>query len=408
MSTRILSARTVLAGPDLAAIDEGAVVVEGTRIGWVGPLGELPARYAEVPVQEYPGSTILPGLIDTHVHLGFDGGPDPVTRMRGQTDVQLLDVMRTAARTLAATGVTTVCDLGARGFLDLALKKELADRPGTGPRVLSAARPVTTREGHCWFMGGESETGIRDLEELVELHALMGADVIKVMSTGGTMTVTTRPWQAQFSLEGLRALVARAHALGLRVTAHAHGRPGIDNAVRAGVDKLEHCTFLTEERATLHDADLVARIVDQGIHVCPTLNVNSHELMSRRPGAAASIRAMYDAGVRLVAGTDAGIRNLPHDAYAEGLVTFTDLGVPAHEVLLMATVRAAESLGVADRVGTLAPGMAADLVVAPGDPTADVAVLRTVQRVVVDGADVVGSDVLTHRSPQPQPAAVMA
>lgn len=164
-----------------------------------------------VPTGRRPG--ILPGLVDAHVHLGFDGGPDPVARMRSATDAELLILMLRSARELLGAGVTTARDLGARSFLDVTVRDAVASGMARGPRMLCAGRPITVTGGHCWFMGAECDNA-QAVRTMVRLHHKMGVDVIKVMSTGGFMTIGSAPWFAQFTGDELAAGRAAA-ALGV-------------------------------------------------------------------------------------------------------------------------------------------------------------------------------------------------
>jgi imidazolonepropionase-like amidohydrolase len=158
----------------------------------------LPAEHLPLPRADYPGSTIMPGLIDSHVHLAFDGGPNPAARMRAETGEQQLMLMLRSARELLGVGVTTARDLGSRGYLAVAVRDAIAAGLARGPRLVVAACPITVTGGHCWFMGGEADSE-DDLRHLVRTHHKNGADLIKVMSTVGFMTSGSAPWYAQFT-----------------------------------------------------------------------------------------------------------------------------------------------------------------------------------------------------------------
>ena len=240
-------------------VTDGAVVVGQRVVEWVGPEAAVPAQYAARPRTDYPGATILPGLIDSHVHLGFDGGPDPVGRMRAETDAQQLVLMLRSARELLGVGVTTARDLGARAYLDVVVRDAIAAGLAPGPRMMVANRPVTVTGGHCWFMGGEADSE-DDLRRIVRTHHKHGADLIKVMATGGFMTGGSAPWYAQFSAEQLAVVVAEARRLDKPVAAHAHGLEGIRRAVEAGVTTIEHCSFVTETNERHFDERLADRI----------------------------------------------------------------------------------------------------------------------------------------------------
>jgi imidazolonepropionase-like amidohydrolase len=383
----VLTAPRVMTGDTTVA--DGAVVVGDRAVDWVGPAAALPAEYAALPRADYPDSTIMPGLIDSHVHLGFHGGPNPAARMRAETDEQQLIRMLHSARELLGVGVTTARDLGSRGYLDVVVRDAIAEGLARGPRMVVAACPVTVTGGHCWFMGGEADSE-DDLRRLVRTHHKHGADLIKVMSTGGFMTAGSAPWYAQFTVGQLAVIVEEARRVDKPVAAHAHGMEGIRRAVEAGVTTLEHCSFVTETNERRFDETLAALIAERGIAVCPTTNVNA-PYVSELTGMVVGehLVTMHEMGVRLIAGTDAGIDNTPHHQYVGGLEYLVKLGFRPADVLAMATTEAAAVLGVSAITGRLAQGYEADLIVVHGDPLADIAVLGRLRRVIARGRDYV-------------------
>jgi imidazolonepropionase-like amidohydrolase len=384
----VLTAPRVMTGSETVA--DGAVVLGDRLVSWAGRAQALPEEYGGLPRTDYPGATILPGLIDSHVHLGFDGGPDPAARMRAETDEQQLVLMLRNARDLLGVGVTTARDLGARSFLGVVVRDAIASGLARGPRLVVAGPPVTVTGGHCWFMGGEADSE-DDLRRIVRTHHKHGADLIKVMATGGFMTSGSAPWYAQFTTEQLAVIVAEASRVDKPVAAHAHGLEGIRRAVAAGVTTIEHCSWVTETNERFFDEPLAAEIAERGIVVCPTINVNAPyvtELTGITVGE--NVRRMWEAGVRIIAGTDAGIDNTPHHQYAGGLAAMVSLlGFSPADVIAMASTEAAAALGLGAVTGRLAPGYEADLIVVDGDPLADIAALGRLRRVVARGRDYV-------------------
>jgi imidazolonepropionase-like amidohydrolase len=383
----VLGAPRVITGSE--TVVDGVVVLRDQLLEWVGPAAALPDEYAGLARTDYPAATIMPGLIDSHVHLGFDGARDPVARMRAESDEQQLVLMLRNARDLLGVGVTTARDLGGRGYLSLVVRDAIAAGLARGPRLVAAGPPVTVTGGHCWFMGGEADTE-DDLRRIVRTQHKHGADLIKVMATGGFMTAGSAPWYAQFTAGQLAAVVEEARRVDKRVAAHAHGIEGIARAVEARVTTIEHCFFVTETNERCFSEPLAARIAERGIFVCPTINANAPyvvELTGIVPGE--YVKAMHDMGVRIIAGTDAGIDNTPHHQYAGGLEYLASLGFTPAQVLAMATTEAAAALGVERITGRLARGYEADLIVVDGDPLTDIAVLARLRRVIARGRDYV-------------------
>jgi len=307
--------------------------------------------------------------------------------MQAETDEQQLLLMLASARDLLGVGVTTARDLGARGYLDVVVRDAIASGLARGPRLVVAAAPITVTGGHCWFMGGEADSE-DDLRRLVRTHHKHGADLIKVMSTGGFMTTGSAPWYAQYTRRQLAVITEEAGRVDKPVAAHAHGLEGIRRAVEAGVSTLEHCSFVTETNERRFDEALAARIAERGIVVCPTVNVNAPYVVELTGIAVGEhLKTMHDMGVRIIAGTDAGVDNTPHHQYAGALEFFVTLGFSPAQVLAMATTEAAAALGVGAITGRLAPGYDADLIVVDGDPRTDIRAVGKLLRVIARGRD---------------------
>jgi len=356
----------------------------------IGGDGRIAGVESTVPdgldVVDLGGATLLPGLVDAHTHLVFDAGDDAVGRLDTVDDDALLDGARTAALTALEAGITTLRDLGDRGYVTMRLRDEFATEPGSGPQILAAGPPITTPRGHCWFLGGEAR-GADGVRAAVRERAERGADVIKVMASGGEITPGSRPWDAQFGLDELRAVVSEAHRLGLPATAHAHGAAAIANVAAAGFDSLEHCSFRTPDGAQA-DPVIIDALVQAGVTISATLGhrpdqpVPPHiaELIPRFSRVFHQVRA---SGARIVCSSDAGInRAKPHDVLPWGLSEMVDLlGYSTVEALRSATSTAADVCRVGDRKGRIAVGYDADLLAVDGDPVADIAAVRAVAAV---------------------------
>ncbi|MEX5720410.1 amidohydrolase family protein [Geodermatophilus maliterrae] len=374
--------------------DGTLVLVEGSRILGVEPV-TAPAPDG-CAVTDVPGGTLLPGLVDTHVHLCADGSPRALDQVP-ELDTTRLDAVVTAAeRATLRAGVTTVRDLGDHHWTVL----DRAGRDGERPTVVAAGPPITSPGGHCWSMGGET-SGIGALRRAVRERAERGAGVVKVMASGGLLTPGTDLTACQFTVEELRAVVDEAHRSGLPVTAHAHGLAAVERCVAAGVDGIEHCSCLTPSGVHLPPG-LAAALVAGGTDVCPTVGflpgVDPPPHVQARMAAAgttveghlAHVADLHRAGVTLLAGTDAGIGPAkPHGQVAYAVADLVGpCGVPLAEALTAATSRAARACGLGGRTGRLAAGYDADLLVADGDVTADLTALQRPRVVVTRGREV--------------------
>lgn len=384
----LITAGQVLTGVPGEVIQDGAVLFSEGRIEFVGPAAEVAVSEGVVR-RDFPRGTVLPGLIDCHVHLAFDASADVVAALQATDDLDLLLGMASRAGDLLAAGVTTVRDLGDRGGLALRLAAAIDAGKLPGPRILSAAAPLTAPGGHCWFLGGEV-SGEAQIRELVARNAGLGASVIKVMVTGGHLTPGGAGMaESQFTADDLALIVREARKHGLPVAAHAHGTQGITDAVAAGVSTIEHCTWLTDHGPEV-PAGVVADIVARGIRVSPALSRNwktfpqrfGEELTRTLLGEMARIEA---AGVRLAAGTDSGVPGARFGDYVGALEVFEYVGFSPAHVIELATTAAAEAIGLTGETGRLTPGLSADLLVVAGDPLSDLQALRAVSLVVARG-----------------------
>ena len=382
----VYTADAVWLGTEGSRIADGAVVVDGDRIAWVGPAADVPASHADAPRRHFAGSTILPGLIESHAHLSYDGREGTKRRSFARSAPNLVGVMIASGRELLSAGVTTVRDLGARDNLSVEVRDLVDEGVVRGPRMLVAGAQITTTGGHTWQNHARADSP-DELRKLVRTQHKAGVDLIKVNATGGFMTARSAPWFAQFSLEEMSAIVEEAHRLGKKVAAHAHGVEGIERAVAAGVDTIEHCTFVVEGSQIVPDLSIIDEIVAHGIHVCATATWNLPAMMRDNPDFQPPVRLMHERGVKLIAGNDAGIDGVPHRNYVGGLETSVILGVPTERVLIGATSLAAEALGLAGVTGELVTGASADLIVANGEPLTDISALRDLRFVLVRGEE---------------------
>jgi imidazolonepropionase-like amidohydrolase len=379
---QVVRAARLFDGRDL--VDDPTVVIDRGTVAAVG--GAVPG---DAEVIDLGDVTLLPGLVDAHQHLCFDGQGTLEEQVVGRTDDELLTRARENAQRALRAGITTIRDLGDRNFITLALR----DEPDL-PTILAAGPPLTVTGGHCWYLGGEV-AGREELLAAVAERKERGCDVVKVMVTGGALTPTFPMWASQFTADEVRAIVEAAHAAGLPVAAHCHGVEGTHSAVDAGVDTIEHCTFFTDEGRTVPDDGLIDRIVDAAIPVSASMGL--HPTVTPPPFVVANLNEMkrgfgqlHAKGGVVVVGTDAGVSpGKPHDILIHAAQDLASIALTPHDVLSRLTTVAATVCGVGERKGRIAVGYDADLVAFAGDPTTDLEALHQVSGVWRAGRQVV-------------------
>jgi imidazolonepropionase-like amidohydrolase len=386
----VLRAPRLLDGTGAPPVDAAALLISGGRVAYAGPAAGLPEG-ARAATLDFAGATLLPGLVDAHVHLVASGHPDLAAGLpRSEAERTIAAVVN--ARRQLESGVTLVRDLGAPG--DEAVLVGRAVEAGTiaGPRVVAAGPAVTMTGGHIPYLGRVTD-GPDAMRTAVRANLAMGARCIKVVATGGVLTPGVDPREPAYTQPELDALVEEAHRLGLTVAAHAIGEGGVAAALRAGVDSVEHGMFLDDAAIELFLAT--------GARLSATFSAPSGILGGpsvpewikdrARPAAEAqvrSFRAAVQAGVPAVAGTDAGTPDNPHGGVAREVAFMVEAGLDVLLAVKAATGEAADLLGVPDR-GVLRQGAAADVLVADGDVAADVGVLGRPAAVFQDGRRVV-------------------
>jgi imidazolonepropionase-like amidohydrolase len=368
------------------------VTIAGDTIASIGPApATMPAPSADTEVLDLSRYTIVPGLIDAHTHL--TSGPEYVG-IKGLT----LSVPRRAllgarnARATLEAGFTTVRNVGDfGGYADIALRDAIDAGDVPGPHMIVSGPALSISGGHCdvnelpfeWHAESDGVAdGIPAILHKVRENVKYGATVIKVCATGGVLSKGDDPRTSQFSLDEMRALVADAHRLGRKVAAHAHGGDGIKFAVEAGVDSIEHGSYIDDEA--------IAMMKKRGTYLVPTLylgdwlldnaeriHLPDYALAKARavlPEARKNVGHAIRAGVKVALGTDAAV--YPHGLNAHELAVYVKLGMTPLQAIQSATVAGADLLGWTDKVGTLDAGKWADLVAVEGDPTKDVTVLE--------------------------------
>ncbi|TCR72665.1 amidohydrolase family protein [Rhizobium sp. BK376] len=403
--TTLIRADRLIDGTGSAVVENAVLVIEEGKVVGVYP-SQAPDSVVspDAEILDFPGCTIMPGMIDTHVHLNMPGdGTLLETVVREPEGVLVATSAFTAQRALAA-GITTVRDLGASGTTVINLQRALELGHGVGPRILSCGQPITITGGHTWYFGGEAD-GIDGLRLKVRQMAKIGANFIKVMGSGGG-TVNTLSWRPAYNREEMRALADEAHALDRKIAVHCLCADSIDYAIDAGVDQIEHAGFITDSKGNQKYVPEVAeKLGKSGIPVTSTLAVGGSvvEIMTakkdRTPTEDAFLerwirmlddnlsqfRKLRDAGVSFVAGTDAGWRFTPFEGLPLELELMHRGGMTTMEAIVSGTGFAAKVIGIDDKVGTLTKGLAADVIVVGGNPLDNLGALRDLKLVIQGG-----------------------
>jgi imidazolonepropionase-like amidohydrolase len=386
--TRIRAARLV-DGRASAPIQDGAVLVEGSRIVSVGPANQVSAPPgAIVRERHYPGGTLMPGLIDVHAHLTFGtaGRSYEEVMSEDSDDLMLVRAVRNCQIHLKA-GITTIRDCGARNRTTLALREAAAHALFPSPRLLVSGPPITHTRGHFWWCNGEAD-GVDGVRQQARKLLDDGVDFLKIMASGGG-TKGTDQSRASYTADEIAAAVHEAHKDGKLTTAHCLSADGVANAVAAGIDQVEHINFIQPDGERRFDLRVAEQIVEQGIVVSPTIQTGYRQIERLRDKGGKSaddqarladleykletklsfVNRFRELGARIVMGTDA---IATFGDYTIGLELLARAGLSPMEVLKAATSVAAEAIGLGSVVGSLAVGKEADVIVVNGDPTRDV------------------------------------
>jgi imidazolonepropionase-like amidohydrolase len=374
-----------------------AIVIEGDKIVSIGPASESRTSAGE-RVIDLGNATVLPGLIDAHTHItsnpqfGYD-------RLSISIPREALIGAKNARITLLA-GFTTLRNVGADGYSDVALRDAINAGDVPGPRMIVSGPPLGITGGHCdnnllpseyHAVGGGVADGIEQVQHKVRENIKYGADVIKVCATGGVLSRGDDPNASQYTLEEMKAIVADAHRLGRKVAAHAHGAQGVIWASEAGVDSVEHGHLMNDAA--------IAALKKNGTYLVPTLYLldwhHEHAAETHMPAYAQvkmdlvsrvakdNARKAFQAGVKIGLGTDAAV--YPHGLNAHELAVYVSLGMSPLQAIQTATINDADLLGWSDKVGTIEPGKWADIIAVDGDPLQDVTTLQHVKFVMKGG-----------------------
>jgi imidazolonepropionase-like amidohydrolase len=402
---QVIFAGRLIDGTGAAVQHDRALYIEDGKITGIGPAGDTPS---DAKVVDLSGLCVLPGLIDCHVHLVFSHSDNALRDVLAEDDQQLLLRGVASARQALRTGITTVRDLGGRGGVTFRLRDAIDRGLIAGPRIFAAGSPITITGGHCNFLGREAddEAGVRSAARR-ELKS--GATCLKIMATGGRMTPGTNVGAAQYSVAEIRAAVDEARRAHVTLAAHAIGTAGIRNATAAGVNTIEHCSWLGPTAVVEFDESVARHMAEQGTAAVPTLspvklaseatsgNLSQgvREHIALRAEILGCLRRMAALGVSIVAGTDAGVAWTPFNSLPGELESLvSEVGFTPMQAIQAATGGAARALGLDGVLGALVPGTLADLVAVDGDPSVRIDDVRSVRRVIKGGKTVVENGVV--------------
>jgi imidazolonepropionase-like amidohydrolase len=378
-------------------LSDQAIVIEGDNIVSVGPASATPA--ADATTINLPNATVLPGLIDAHTHLTFN--PSFGYETLGISIPREALIGAHNARVTLEAGFTTVRNVGARGYSDVALRDAINAGDVPGPRMLVSGPALSITGGHCdndllpYDYHATSDgvaDGIENVQHKTREIIKYGADLIKVCATGGVLSKGDDPNASQYTLEEMKAIVADAHRLGRKVAAHAHGAQGVIWASEAGVDSVEHGHLMNDAA--------IATLKKNGTYLVPTLylidwqrenaakanlpDYTRHKMQIVSEAAKTNAKKAIEAGVKIGLGTDAAV--YPHGLNAHELAVYVSLGMTSLQAIQTATINDADLLGWSDKIGTLEAGKWADIIAVDGDPLQDVTTLQHVKFVMKGGA----------------------
>ena len=395
-------------------IEDAAVLVDGGRIVGVVRGAEIPTDWSGGETHDLGDVSLLPGFIETHVHMHFPAPLDYRDIARPEPAERLLIRATANMRRLLMSGATTARDTGSRDDVALAVRSALRDGVAPGPRLLVTGAPITTTGGHYWFLGGEADT-TEDVVTHIRERKRLGVDAVKVIVSGGGYTPTSNPRSQQYGAETLHAAVEEAHRLGLPVLAHSLTTVSNRTAVAVGVDTVIHggmwwTEYAVRDRAYDYDASVADAMAAQGTWVDPTIGElqlhDEHDAAGgppkpefehwALPDVASDIgprlefmRDMLARGVRFIGGMGMGMPIVTFDSVACSAQVYARLlGLDPWHAIRTITSDAASALAPDAEIGSIRPGYAADLVAVPGDPIADLASLRRPSDVIQSGEPV--------------------
>jgi len=376
----LLKNASVIVG-DGRYLEQADIQIEGERVRKVAKHINTTHHDTVIDLSQ---KTVLPGLMDAHVHLMFSGGPDPEEIQKYSDPFLTLLAAENAYKTLQA-GFTTVRDTGARGFIDIALRTAIEQGIIQGPRLFVSGHFICMTGGHGSRFGAWQADGVAECRKAAREQIRAGVDVVKVMATGGVLTRGTEPGAAQLSEEEMRVMVEEAHKAGKITSAHAHGTQGIKNAIKAGIDSIEHGTYADDEALEMMHEKGVFLAICIGATRAPIVKTSSEvkvpdyiiqknkEVLNHQ---LSTFKKAYEMEINVVLGTDSGTPLNYHGNNAEEFEIFVKNGMSEMEAIIAGTSRVAKLLRIEDKLGTLEEEKIADLIVVNSDPLTNISSLK--------------------------------
>jgi imidazolonepropionase-like amidohydrolase len=406
-ATTVVRAGWLIDGTGAEPQRDMALTIRDGSVCDVAPWGAATRDQTVLDLGDYH---VLPGLINMHAHTILPGDGTPFDEWMALPDELLLLQAHTNALAALYSGVTTIRDCGGKGRLMFRLRDAIRAGIVAGPRFVLAGRPLTITGGHCHYFGGEVD-GVEGMRQAARQLLAEGADFIKIMASGGG-TVGTYAEFPSFDRDELAAAIHEAHKIGKVASCHCIATESITLALDAGVNHIEHCTFMAPDRLWRYDEAVARRVAAAGVYVTPTLQVGVDSMVKmkeryaqglatpqeaqivvetpdRDDDTVANARYLHELGVPLVAGNDAGWRYTGFDTLHRELGLLVAAGMTPLEAIHAATGRAAVACQLGDQIGTLAPGRAADLIAVQHDPLADLSALAAPALVAQGGTVIV-------------------
>ena len=396
----VLTGATLIDGNGGQPIANAAVHVKGERIAWAGSAADLPPAAQNVEQIDVSGKWLMPGLIDAHIHICYNGSESVFALLEKHRDELVLEAVDICKRTLSH-GVTTIRDVGGEQFIEMSLRNAINRGFIEGPRMKLSGRVISMTGGHAHFIAREAD-GPDEMRKAAREQIKAGADLVKLMATGGTATPGQDIHASQLTVAEISAVTEVAHMMGRKVAAHCHGTGGIRNCMLGGVDTIEHGTYLDEETADMMVENGAALVLTLGagnpdLESYPLSPVQQADAERRKPMIEAGIKQIRGTialarskGIFLGIGTDAGGNPLaPHNfSMARELELLVDNDLTALEAISIGTRNNAEILDMGADIGTVEAGKYADLLVLNSDPLVDIRNLRDIYAVAKGGRKV--------------------